>query len=205
LIAGEPFRCEPCERIFPSRRAMLTHQKMQHDPELRLPQSSEYQPWTCGGCQKGFRTISSLQRHLRLGVCGVEPLSEPASLSTPRCPGCGRTFETTRGFSRHLRSGQRSCQAQAVSTAAAIQISVSLRNFAARHAWICCWCGGKVREDVNIFHSKGPTREHWIPRSRGGSNHAFNLRLAHKLCNHIRGNRDAEEYLAWIQNQGGRP
>lgn len=48
-----------------------------------------------------------------------------------------------------------------------------------------CWiCGSRI--------AKGKlTRDHVIPRSKGGSDHSDNLRPAHKSCNQERGNDDA--------------
>jgi 5-methylcytosine-specific restriction endonuclease McrA len=57
-----------------------------------------------------------------------------------------------------------------------------------------CWlCGEHVphpyweAEEINDVNA--PTRDHVIPKSRGGKNTLDNLRLAHSLCNRLRGNQ----------------
>jgi 5-methylcytosine-specific restriction endonuclease McrA len=45
-----------------------------------------------------------------------------------------------------------------------------------------CWlCGDKFGKT-----ERGVTIDHAIPKSRGGTNHLSNLRLAHRRCNHER-------------------
>lgn len=52
-----------------------------------------------------------------------------------------------------------------------------------------------VRRDGNrcfickrpFTHKHPPTIDHWIPKSRGGTWHITNLRLAHKRCNNVKG------------------
>jgi hypothetical protein len=73
-------------------------------------------------------------------------------------------------------------------------VSVGLVAFAEKHGWTCYWCGKEVRHDVNDRHGLGPSREHLVPASRGGSRRAENLVLAHKRCNHIRGTIDPEAF-----------
>ncbi len=35
-----------------------------------------------------------------------------------------------------------------------------------------------------------PTIDHVIPRSKGGTNHYDNLKIAHEVCNHLRNDQD---------------
>jgi 5-methylcytosine-specific restriction endonuclease McrA len=198
--AAEPFRCEPCERIFAGRQALLAHQHKHHDGPSP-PANDHYLPWVCGTCQKAFHTLSKLQQHLRSDACEGEPLGEPKPLPNPvKCHGCKRTFLTQSGLAAHLRSGQSACAAQEPKTRSRA-LSSSLRDFARRHGWVCFWCGEPVRDDVDTSHPLGPTREHLVPASRGGSRRAENLRLAHKACNHRRGSLEAEEYLNLLQRK----
>lgn len=45
---------------------------------------------------------------------------------------------------------------------------------------------------------RGPSIDHVIPRSQGGSDDLANLRLAHWGCNQARGNRGGGEQLALV-------
>jgi 5-methylcytosine-specific restriction endonuclease McrA len=52
---------------------------------------------------------------------------------------------------------------------------------AGEQGWRCCWCGCRMRLDPGMGDSA--TREHIIPRVRGGSNHWSNLAAACHRCN----------------------
>lgn len=55
---------------------------------------------------------------------------------------------------------------------------------------ICLLCGKPMRLDLPGTHRDGPTLEHIIPVSRGGSpDHPANLSASHLRCNSARGNR----------------
>lgn len=59
--------------------------------------------------------------------------------------------------------------------------SRSLLKFWTKAGGICWLCGLPVP-------LKEATRDHKVPKSRGGSNGLFNLGLAHRACNQLRGN-----------------
>ena len=56
--------------------------------------------------------------------------------------------------------------------------------------WTCWICGKPVSRELlhRPTHPSAPTRDHIIPRSKGGPDHKSNYRLAHKRCNSKRGN-----------------
>jgi 5-methylcytosine-specific restriction endonuclease McrA len=52
-----------------------------------------------------------------------------------------------------------------------------------RDRWTCHWCGtGQGTGDPWEV-------DHYIPLSRGGTNHVSNLRLAHRSCNRAKGSQ----------------
>lgn len=55
-----------------------------------------------------------------------------------------------------------------------------------RDRWICQLCEGPVDPDESGHF--GPSIDHILPVSRGGSDHEWNLQLAHWICNVRRGN-----------------
>ena len=63
------------------------------------------------------------------------------------------------------------------------------------YCWLCVLDGkGLWRSRINLRlkwpHPRCFTRDHVIPRSRGGTNDISNQRGAHKICNELRGNRE---------------
>jgi 5-methylcytosine-specific restriction endonuclease McrA len=58
---------------------------------------------------------------------------------------------------------------------------ISLDALMARDGYRCWLCGLPVTR-------RRASRDHVIPRSKGGKNRASNLRLAHRRCNQRRGN-----------------
>ncbi|WP_413775521.1 HNH endonuclease [Microbacterium sp. J1-1] len=58
---------------------------------------------------------------------------------------------------------------------------------------VCHLCGGAkgpIRFDLRRWHPLGPSMDHVIPRSRGGTWDLWNLRPAHYGCNSGRRDRD---------------
>ena len=63
-----------------------------------------------------------------------------------------------------------------------------------RDAYTCMLCGEPA--DASADPQRGdwsPTLDHIIPRSKGGTHDASNLRTAHRWCNSVRGDRDDAE------------
>lgn len=60
-----------------------------------------------------------------------------------------------------------------------------LSDLFARDKGRCHLCGRPVRRGEG-------TRDHLVPRSRGGKNGKLNIRLAHFSCNQERGNAELE-------------
>ena len=76
------------------------------------------------------------------------------------------------------------------------------RTVARREKYICHLCGMRVDEDDFTRSPAGdfiaganyPTVDHLLPKSRGGSNHWTNLKLAHLRCNSAKSTRTPEEF-----------
>lgn len=60
-----------------------------------------------------------------------------------------------------------------------------------RDNWCCSLCGGDVDPDAPVNSTWDATLDHVIPKSLGGLDDPTNLRLAHRRCNAVRGNREA--------------
>jgi hypothetical protein len=68
-------------------------------------------------------------------------------------------------------------------------LALSVDQLAARDGTRCHICCRKVDMSLSGQHKWGPTIEHILPVSLGGTNDANNLALAHRHCNTARGNR----------------
>ena len=66
---------------------------------------------------------------------------------------------------------------------------MSVDQIAARDGCACYVCGRRVDLSLSGSAKWGPTIEHRIPVSRGGTNDPENLALSHRYCNVSRGNR----------------
>jgi 5-methylcytosine-specific restriction endonuclease McrA len=79
---------------------------------------------------------------------------------------------------------------------------LNVAQIADRDGHTCGICGGPV--DMHVPGLFGPSIDHVVPVSRGGSNEADNLQLAHRICN-IR-KRDRLDYTApGIIGEPGEP
>lgn len=67
------------------------------------------------------------------------------------------------------------------------------RYLADRDGDECYLCGRRVR--LTLKGGKGPSVDHLIPRSKGGTHELANSALVHKDCNSRKGNRPANEQL----------
>lgn len=59
-----------------------------------------------------------------------------------------------------------------------------------RDGWTCQICGESVNRTPWANDPKDATLDHIVPRSKGGSHDAENLRTACQLCNALRGDRE---------------
>lgn len=68
---------------------------------------------------------------------------------------------------------------------------------------LCVWCGRDTILDAAVSHPHKATREHIVPRHRGGSDSRHNLALSCFRCNNQRGNSDGPpacvEASAWLR------
>lgn len=71
---------------------------------------------------------------------------------------------------------------------------------------MCCLCGEAMNLSVNGRHPDGPTLEHLLPVSRGGSGvDPANLSASHRRCNTSRGNRLISEFRAELEQRAPMP
>ena len=72
---------------------------------------------------------------------------------------------------------------------------LSVGELAARDGKRCHICRRLIDIGLSGSHRNGPTIEHILPVSKGGTNEPGNLALAHRSCNVSRGNRGHSQLL----------
>jgi 5-methylcytosine-specific restriction endonuclease McrA len=73
--------------------------------------------------------------------------------------------------------------------------ALSVHQIAERDGNRCHICSRKVNMTWSGMAKWGPTIEHILPVSQGGTNEPGNLALAHRHCNTARGNRGHSQLL----------
>lgn len=93
-----------------------------------------------------------------------------------------RTAEGNLRYQRELRQAKRGT-------------SVRARDVFERDGWRCYLCGRSTPEHLlKTSRGDGPTLDHVIPLSRGGTHDMANLRCCCRACNAGKSNRTPEEY-----------
>lgn len=83
---------------------------------------------------------------------------------------------------------------------AAGELVMTVQSLAERDGIKCNICTKPVNMSKSGRDPLGPTIDHLLPVSKGGSNDSFNLALAHRRCNSSRGNRGHAQLLLEIDN-----
>jgi len=72
-------------------------------------------------------------------------------------------------------------------------ITPSLIKFSMKNNNICYWCNREVKLDLSSTDPLAPSRDHIIPRSKGGGK-GTNLVLSHVRCNTLRNLIDPDAF-----------
>lgn len=78
---------------------------------------------------------------------------------------------------------------------AAGKLTLGVHDIARRDGARCNICSRRVDMSLSGAAKWGPTIDHLIPVSAGGTNHPSNLALAHRFCNTTRSNSGAAQML----------
>lgn len=164
----------------------------------------------CEWCGKEFLTSSKTTRTCSAEcsnwikpttakVCHLRVIEEKAP-SSPRqarfvsfkCTWCGEWCVGDRSAFWNLQNeptcSSRCLKKKSKAKSKGFQVPDSVRNaIYERDSWVCQICGDPTSRTYDHNDPKSPTLDHIIPRSKGGSDSVDNLRLAHALCNSLRG------------------
>ncbi len=113
------------------------------------------------------------------------------------CPWCGEGFTRVATSFDHVPVYcSRACGKQAGKYARGRFLIAPARRLAIyeRDAWLCQLCDLSVDRELPPSDRWAATLDHVEPRSKGGSDDASNLQLAHRMCNSIK--RDQLEGIA---------
>lgn len=148
--------------------------------------AGKYAPRPCVTCGVSFKPGSNPDQRACSNACRIR-----AERPGP-CDDCGS--DTARGRNQagrfcdpcsKRRAKERDARKDHGWTNSALLPSV--RVLAARDDYVCHVCGGAVDMSLPFNDRMAPTRDHIVPRHRGGSHDPTNLKLAHRGCNSRRG------------------
>lgn len=80
----------------------------------------------------------------------------------------------------------------------------ALRRMVRRMGHQCAYCGANVTFSDRAEPDERPTRDHIVPRSRGGTDAKANIAIACADCNVEKGKLDGEEFIAWKEGRASR-
>jgi len=83
---------------------------------------------------------------------------------------------------------------------AAGELVMTVQSLVKRDGVKCNICTKRVDMSKSGLDPLGPTIDHLLPVSKGGTNDSFNLALAHRRCNTSRGNRGHAQLLLEIDD-----
>lgn len=130
--------------------------------------------WTCPGCLQSYWTEAPFTGSWKQWI---------------KCWGCGALYSSRRpdGRGRAPKVHQQPKATRPKAKGYPGKGARRLLAVAERDGWICWLCGERV--DPRARGRRRATRDHVIPRSKGGPDALSNLRLAHFNCNTRRGDR----------------
>lgn len=151
----------------------------------------------CARCENCYAEELKLQREQRIEDKKKEKLrqkrlgKEYAQMQMKVCPTCGRVFIGGKVYCsakcrRHnkwmLKDGYRDL--------------FPLEEVYAKDNGVCYICGRQcdwndytIKNGVKIYGNGYPSRDHVVPKSKGGANEWENIRLACRYCNSVKGDR----------------
>lgn len=179
LASALPHVCPVCRQRFRLARERDGHLLREHTS------AEEPKRYQCGECDKSFRTAVALVAHSRKA-------HSPEAKQRAAIKGAEAARAVPADLARRLAH-------QLVTTRG--RLSDRMADFSARHDHACYWCGKPVLVDATPTHPWAPTREHLVPRSRGGSDRSDNVKLAHRICNQRRAYIDAEAFRRLMRGE----
>lgn len=171
LPAGQA-RCRPCRKNDPKPHGATGYKR----------------GCRCSVCREGKRLEMVAYVEMVRQRDGITPTQKIRPTKNRRPPGpclnCGKMLRQA-GPSALCTPCRRRLK-RGIDISAADRLAIYERD-----GWICGFCSESVDPTIKNPKPWAATLDHIIPRSKGGSDDADNLRLAHRYCNNVRSNKDA--------------
>jgi hypothetical protein len=211
-LCGAPQRFDVIDAVAVDAPGLMGSNRCCHCLSAVIPADSRSVNYCSNSCSQ--RASNAGRRPVRGCVYCGEPLPYGSSryCSDHRgynaaiidCIVCGATFQRTHGglccsteCSEEAKRERYRRKNRARRTKSRPGV-YTLREIGDRAGWRCHLCGKKVRGDLSGMHPRGPTIDHLVPLSKGGTDSARNVDLAHRSCNVSRGNTDVEFQMRLI-------
>lgn len=79
-----------------------------------------------------------------------------------------------------------------------------MRAMLRREGSTCRYCSRTMTTEMGRLHPSAPTRDHYVPRGRGGMDTLQNIVLACLECNGMKGHLLPDEFTAWLEGRASR-
>jgi hypothetical protein len=175
-LPGDQLRCAvvKCQKQF---TAKTSHQKYCSD---KCRQAAAWGPYATG------EVVATRIRFQQCPRCAALVVVHGKGFSPKKCQSCRR--EVLRHKDARKNHARR----------ASGRDLPSVEQLAARDGSRCQICRRQVDLGRSGHDAWGPTIDHILPVSRGGTNDSANLRLVHRRCNLSRGNRQPAQMLIGV-------
>lgn len=184
------FFCKDCGAFF------------KHNTKNTRP--SEKKQLMCPNCTKILTDINQRERKELKRIKQEQAKEEKhitkmlnmpyVQMSFSVCPVCNGVFVTSKSNKKYC--SDKCSKASIWKGKEAYRYLIPLKELYERDNGICYLCGGKCdyndKKVVNgqiIYGNMYPSRDHIYPKSQGGSHTWQNIRLAHRICNSLKGNK----------------
>lgn len=201
--------CKRCGKPFESYKALYCSTKCREIPD-ELKKVNLYKPnlkvsRQCIYCSKVFETGRANQKFCNKD-CSYqyrlkqlhEQRKDEATHYSKRCKECGKHFTCTRSKAKYcssacnIRCGNRqkeTTRRKRIMKNGKVDWDISIERLLKRDGHVCYLCGEQVITNIDTNDDYYPSIEHIIPVSKGGTHTWGNVKLAHRYCNTIKGDK----------------
>ena len=184
------FFCKDCGAFF------------KHNTKNTKP--SENKQFMCPNCTKILTDINQRERKELKRIKQEQAKEEKhitkmlnmsyVQMSFSVCPICNGVFVTSKSNKRYC--SDKCSKAAMWKGKEQYRYIIPLDELYIRDKGICYLCGGKCdytdKKTVNgvtVYGNMYPSRDHVIPKSKGGNHSWENVKLAHRICNSLKGSK----------------
>jgi 5-methylcytosine-specific restriction endonuclease McrA len=193
-------KCDNCVEL--DRLERVKAKEIEKDNRVR--KENKYTETVCAVCGKSFLRKGNSQKYCS-DEC-VKKANSKRAMHTKICKECGREFETDHDktlycsstcSNRYRRKRNALSKDKRLSLNGKIDYSISLKKLYKRDKGICYICGKQCNlKDIEIteegYYIAGedyPSIDHVIPIAKGGKHSWNNIKLAHRCCNAVKGDK----------------